>query len=133
MSKQTSVYRLSEEVEHFKDKHLTPYVEKRGKGGLKMDLNLRPPSVSSVTLTFSATTIINNASNYIGRNIKAYKSLSTCQYFVSIWVTTPVTGTVVTGSGIYLIFVTFDVDTSLCIIPYTVSEVHLRLMVVILR
>lgn len=45
MSKQTSVYLLSEEVEHFKDKHLTPYVEKRGKGGLKMDVNLRPPSV----------------------------------------------------------------------------------------
>lgn len=40
MSKQTSVYLLSKEVEHFKDKHLTPYVEKWGKGGLKMDLNL---------------------------------------------------------------------------------------------
>lgn len=89
MSKQTSVYLLSEEVEHFKDKHLTPYVEKRGKGGLKMDVNLRPPSVWSVTLTFSATNIINNPSNYIGRNVKAYKSWNTCQYFVSIWVTNP--------------------------------------------
>lgn len=84
MSKQTSVYLLSEEVEHFKDKHLTPYVEKWGKGGLKMDLNLRPPSVWSVTLTFSASTIINNASNDIGRNIKAYKSLNTSVFCINM-------------------------------------------------
>lgn len=49
-----------------------------------MDLNLRPPSVWSVTLTFSASTIMNNASNYIGRNIKAYKSLNTSVFCINM-------------------------------------------------
>lgn len=45
ISKQTSLYSLSEEEKHFHGKHRARYVEKLGNGGLKMDVQLLYPSV----------------------------------------------------------------------------------------
>lgn len=45
ISKQTSLYSLSEEEKHFHGKHHARYVEKLGNGGLKMDVQLLYPSV----------------------------------------------------------------------------------------
>lgn len=42
MSKQTSVYTLSEELKHFNGKHLVHYM---GKLGLEMDAYLLPPTL----------------------------------------------------------------------------------------
>lgn len=42
MSKQTSVYTLSEELKHFNGKHLVRYM---GKLGLEMDAYLLPPTL----------------------------------------------------------------------------------------
>lgn len=39
------MYTVSEEVKYFLERHLAGYVEKLGKGGLKMDVNLQPPSI----------------------------------------------------------------------------------------
>lgn len=64
-------------------------MEKPGKEGLKMDVDLCPPSVFTDAvernpgiLSVLYHYVINKPSNYIGEDMNAYKSLNACPYLV---------------------------------------------------